>query len=114
MKTIQQIKNEIRDLEALMEQCARSGESGKAWIKKRTMALKALQFLELAPDSTEEYLSGVLATVSEKYYPLYYANPHLDHKGNPYKKRLHDAYEKQHGVKALREKKTFIEYILEK
>lgn len=114
MKTIAAIRMDIAYYEKEMESCARSGEfnKGKKWVNLRTMALKAIQFVELG--SGEQYLIDQLSDVQEQYNRVYYNNPHLDHKGNPYKKQLHDKYENVNGIPGMREKISFLKYILEK
>lgn len=114
MKTIAAIKMDIENCEHKMQECAVSGEltKGKKWVLLREMSLKALQCVELG--GSEEYLSGQLSMVQEQYNKVYYDNPHLDHKGNPYKKQLCDRYEKANGIPSMREKIRFLKYILEK
>lgn len=113
MKERSIILKDIREFGSVMEDCVLTSDikKGNATKKKRDMSLKALEYIESNP--CEDYCRQQLAIVEAKYFPLYWANPYLDHKGNPEMKKKFYKYERENELPKLRDQIKFLKYILE-
>lgn len=113
MKKREVILKDIKSFSEKMEGCSLTGDTkhGKAVKKMLDLSLKALEYIEGCP--CESYCRHQLAIVEAKYFPLYWANPYLDHCGNPEMKKKFDKYERENELPKLRLQIKFLKYILE-
>lgn len=107
------ILKDINFFRGEMEDCSFRADTkrGNTLKKKYDISIKALEYIEGNPD--EAYCRQQLALIEAKYYPLYWANPYLDHRGNPEMKKKFEKYERGNELPKLRQQIKFLNYILE-